>query len=87
MLKLVLNRENDDDRVVMLGLTQPNIHALTHGEPILIQLEELGIGAKGRLLITYGQDQAAVVRLWRDAGVPLPDLPEPQPGQKIRMEP
>ncbi len=87
MIKLVLSGSTPDDHVVLLGLGHPNVQALTNGHPILINLDELNIGATGRLVICYSHDQATLLKEWRDAGIPVPDMPDPAPGEQIHIRP
>jgi hypothetical protein len=60
----------DGRPLVLLGLTPENLRRLRGGEPILVDLRELGVDA--RVSITFGQTERALVASLRALGLELP---------------
>ena len=87
MIKLVLKSDGNGEPLVLIGLTKENITQLMSGHPMLLRLSDLGVGVTGRVVFSYGEDKDAVIAEWRDAGIPVPDMPDPQPGEQIVLRP
>lgn len=67
-------------KVIGLGIEEGNIERLKDGKPILVTGEALGFA--GDIFITYGEDKAALLKQFRDAGIELPTVIETNLGCK-----
>ncbi len=70
---MIKARSNHPTRgpLLLFGLSAENIKRLQSGQPIKINLTEMGM--QGEVLIMYGQTEAAIVEELRQAGIELPD--------------
>ena len=86
MLKLV-TRGPLGTPTLWVGLTKENVARLADGKPLRpISLSELGVGT-GQVAIFAGDDHEDLQRQLREAGIELPDVPEPGPGQTVIHRP
>lgn len=59
MIKAVLRNKNDGGRMAVLGLSGENVTRLMAGEPILLDLAELGLPPQ-RIVIVGGRTEADI---------------------------
>ncbi len=58
----------------VFGLSAKNIERLMDGQPILINMRELGCES-GEVVIFYGKTEADMKQALEDAGIELPEVP------------
>ncbi len=70
---MIKARSNHPTRgpLLLFGLSAENMKRLQSGQPIKINLTEMGM--QGEVLIMYGQTEAAIVEELRQAGIELPN--------------
>lgn len=75
--------------ILLLGLTADDIQHLQLGDPIALNLNEVGM--QGLVFIIAGENQEDILRQLTDAGVlsatMLDDYREPRPGETFRWRP
>lgn len=74
MLKAVFRAGPDGRKVILLGVDRENIRRLTGGEPIKVDLTELGAG-DGDVIVVYGETLQSLAGELRAAGIPVPPVP------------
>lgn len=74
MLKFSMPRKNGGN-LLGFGITEANIEKLKAGQPIYVELSELGIEGYD-MMIMYGKDQRDVQRQLKEAGAWPKDGPE-----------
>jgi hypothetical protein len=80
MLKFLSQRNGHP--LVFLGLSEENVRLMGLGKPIVVQLSHLGLPDTD-LCIYTGRDETDLAGQLRVVGLPVPELPEPEPGQTI----
>lgn len=71
MIKGVLDKDGEAP-TVMLGLSRLNLERLQEGKPILVQLEELGMG-RGKIAIFFGETEDQMIEDLKKAGIGMGD--------------
>lgn len=72
----------DDGIMVFLGLSFMNLHRLQEGQPIIVDLAEMGLPADERpskILLHAGKNEQAIITELRAHGVKLYDAENPPP--------
>jgi hypothetical protein len=82
MIKVVLKNPSNEP-VVLLGITRDNVTQLELGRPIAFELADLGLPA-GKGVIFFAETHQDLVTELRAHGVPLGNLPDPEPGETLR---
>lgn len=91
MLK-VLTHTRSDTQILILGFTDVNIERMRNDEPILVRLEELGLGGGSlQILCTVGESEKLIMAGLEKVGL-VPDgmtdeLPDTMlPGQVVEKD-
>jgi len=66
--------------VMILGLTAENVRRLQAGQPIMAKGNEHGMDFPGDVMILHGETGDDIIKSFRDAGVQLPEVKMPPPG-------
>jgi hypothetical protein len=78
MLKAVVHRA-DSPSLLMLGLSGENVTRLAAGEPILLDLGQLGLPPI-HVVLSYGQTERVIAEEWERAGILPPGTTDRVPG-------
>ncbi len=82
MLKIV-TQGRDGKPMVILGLSFENLDRLRTGHPIRLAMGELVPTGDFTLAITAGETLTSIADELRAAGLPIPEVAEPQPGESV----
>jgi hypothetical protein len=92
MIKMLVTGAQSGVKMGIIGLTAENIGLLQEGKPIMVELDEIGMGEdadhKQVIAIMYGEShQDLLDEIGRQLKMDMPAMPEPGPGEVIRMTP
>jgi hypothetical protein len=68
--------------LLIIGLDDRNVAALTAGKPALLNLKSVGIHELGDITVAieHGKTYEDIAAKLREAGMDLPVMPNPEPG-------
>jgi len=74
MLKFASTNTKTGERVYFLGLSRDNINRLTSGQPIKVDLKDLGAGSSTPIVIAFGETEQMIYLDLKAAGVIPPEI-------------
>ena len=74
MLKFASTNTKTGERVYFLGLSRDNIDRLTSGQPIKVDLKDLGAQSSTPIVIAFGETEQMIYLDLKQAGVIPPEI-------------